>query len=347
MSVTLRWSWLWTPALVLMVSCVDGVVVEPPQQGGNRTNPLPCILGQQSASNPWNTAGIVGNRTNPENCPFIVFSPRTFVTLATELRIPKQTSPSSGFADFWGVWSMHDGFRVAGSQGSYYEDHPTLTDFRRAQFSISYIAGYIGQNLEFAPWSHDSGYVTALTNHGQGRAYIQLSGGAHTQGARLLVAPGEGLQVSLRAKTDADTNSYNYSWLIDGQPVATNNAVVSHPFTSPGTYSVTAYAAYWDGVDTISTSVRIYDASISGPTNVRPFAICSWSAYTNGGLSPYSYAWSGPGATSGTGEWFDYQNGVPSGGSFTLSLNVTDAGGLTIPLNKTITVSSSAPPCAY
>jgi len=294
MSMTTRLS-LFLASTTLLVACVDGTVVEPGRRGGNRTDSIPCYLGQSDANNPWNRAGVMGVRTQPVKCPFMVTQAITYVTLASEIRVPKQTSSSQGYATFWGIWSMFDGYRLASSQGRYYQDHPTLSDFRRAEFSGTYLAGYLGSMQQWGPWSHDSGYVTAETDYGEGRANMVLSGGVQSLGAYVLTNLGAGLQATVRAVTDADTNRYSYSWAIDGQPVGFDNAVIDAYFPSSGIHTVTAYAAYLNGVDTISATLNVYDASIDGPSTVKPFATCSWSASMSGGTSPFSYSWTVPG----------------------------------------------------
>lgn len=86
--------------------------------------------------------------------------------------------------------------------------------------------------------------------------------------------------------------------------------------------------------------------AIEGPTTVQPFATCSWSGSASGTVEPYTYTWFAPG-TNGSGEYFDYQNGVYSGGSFTLQLQVQDASGGVTSVSRTVSVSSSAPVCAF
>jgi hypothetical protein len=86
--------------------------------------------------------------------------------------------------------------------------------------------------------------------------------------------------------------------------------------------------------------------TISGPTQVRPFATCSWSASAAGGVQPYTYSWSAVGAT-GSGQYFDYQNSAADGSSFTLQLEVTDFAGATSWTNATVQVRSTAPACQF
>jgi hypothetical protein len=84
--------------------------------------------------------------------------------------------------------------------------------------------------------------------------------------------------------------------------------------------------------------------TILGPGTVQPFATCSWTASGSGGNGPYSYAWTA-GGSSGTGQYIDYTNSAINGSSFGLVLTVTDATGSSVDVSRTISVSSSAPPC--
>jgi hypothetical protein len=100
------------------------------------------------------------------------------------------------------------------------------------------------------------------------------------------------------------------------------------------------------GIVNAAAAVSTLSASISGPSSVRPFATCEWTANASGGSSPYTFSWYAV-STSGSGPYFDYTNGVADGGSFTVQLTLTDAVGTTRYVNKNVNVSSSAPTCIF
>lgn len=82
---------------------------------------------------------------------------------------------------------------------------------------------------------------------------------------------------------------------------------------------------------------------ISGPTSVKPRALCEWTAIVSAGVSPYTYLWKLNGNQVSTDDWFQFSN--LGSGSFILSLTVTDAIGTVKTVSKTVTVSSSAAVC--
>jgi len=66
--------------------------------------------------------------------------------------------------------------------------------------------------------------------------------------------------------------------------------------------------------------------TISGPSPVPAYASCPYIGGASGGADPYSYSWSVDGAPAGDGSNLIYYSN--SGTSFTVTLTVTDANGL-------------------
>ena len=88
--------------------------------------------------------------------------------------------------------------------------------------------------------------------------------------------------------------------------------------------------------------------SISGPTLIRPGATCLWQASVADGTPPYSYQWTIDGADGGTGASASgHKDPGNFNSSFTVSVAVTDAGGLHGTRDITVTESSSAPICPF
>jgi hypothetical protein len=82
---------------------------------------------------------------------------------------------------------------------------------------------------------------------------------------------------------------------------------------------VNAWNALWDGPP------PSYTATISGASEIQPYATCSWSVTTNLPSPPYVYAWWVDGVPQADEDWwFTYTAG---GSPFQLMARVTDADG--------------------
>jgi len=88
---------------------------------------------------------------------------------------------------------------------------------------------------------------------------------------------------------------------------------------------------------------RSLNASIIGPSMVKPNVTCLYQADVTGGTPPYEYTWSAPGGGSSSST-FDYSN-VGSGASYNITLFVTDAADVQASDQLHVTTSSSAPVC--
>jgi hypothetical protein len=155
-----------------------------------------------------------------------------------------------------------------------------------------------------------------------------------------------------------------YGWDSNGQFTNSNTSSWSSANTSKITVSssgvITGVAttngvnvsAVVDGI-TGSKSVKVQpDIFFDAPVNnsVRPGAICSWFAGVNSGTAPYTYSWS---SSSNWAHNTGYTDGEPnawtghstSGTSFTISVTVTDANGVSASISKSVPISSTAPFC--
>lgn len=112
------------------------------------------------------------------------------------------------------------------------------------------------------------------------------------------------------------------------------------------TASAAGDPAYFGSGIVNANAALTLQAAISGPSRVRPFATCQWSATGSGGNPPYSFSWTAPGA-SGTGEFFDYTNSSANGGGFSIHLKVTDVTGSSSNVSEDVSVSSTAPSCIF
>jgi hypothetical protein len=312
----------------LLCACVGDSVVQPPKGGGVRNQPGSCATGALNSA--WTNARLSGNRTLPVKCPYQVSYVNQGITLGAELFGPKETTSLNGSATLGPVRSTLDNWTVAASQSQYWGDDPNNSSGRRLVFNVNYQGGHIPAGGP-GPWSHDSGTVIVDgTVYGQAHAYLTLSGSALTAPGYLVV-PGQvvaGIPSQLRAVTDVDTNSYTFSWNVDGTGVAYNDARLTTTFATPGTHQVTAYATNAaGGVQTISSTVSVaLNVSFGGSSSAKPGASVTYSAIIgSGGTAPFSYQWLLNGGQVGTGSTYRYTFGAHC--TATLQLNVTDAAG--------------------
>jgi len=84
--------------------------------------------------------------------------------------------------------------------------------------------------------------------------------------------------------------------------------------------------------------------SISGPSRVRSGATCQYSADVSLGTPPYTYTWFVGAMPAGNSQLMTYHNGSSS---FTITLTVRDAASLSGNASRTITISPTAPICAF
>ena len=83
--------------------------------------------------------------------------------------------------------------------------------------------------------------------------------------------------------------------------------------------------------------------TISGPSPVPAYASCPYIGGASGGADPYSYSWSVDGAPAGDGSNLIYYSN--SGTSFTVTLTVTDANGLSGSTAMSVSVDPNLTSC--
>jgi hypothetical protein len=86
-----------------------------------------------------------------------------------------------------------------------------------------------------------------------------------------------------------------------------------------------------------------FSVTMSGPSRVKPNQQCGWFANTTGGVPPYSYTWIPSGHQDGN----EVMESFSGSGQVTLTVWAYDARGWQATTSRTITVTSSAPTCAY
>jgi hypothetical protein len=333
-------SWcLFAIAAFGLVGCVGDNAVSPGKGGGVKNNPGSCVIGP--ADNVWGPVHLSGDRTQPSKCPYKVDYQNQRIEFVANLYGPSDLVYRDGSATLGPIKSTQDGFTVLPSQPQYWSDDPAVYGGLTLQFTGGYIAAhYVG----VGPWATDSGPVVVdRTNRGPATAFLTLTGTSYTSNPYVATNGGIYVQAptTLRAVTSVDTNSYHFSWRVDGQDVPGNDdALLGYTFGLPGNHDVTAFASYQTGVETIHASV--YSAMvvrINGPQSMDPDAGAGhWDAYIPGGYPPYTYQWYVDGSPGSTASYLERFFDPTT--SHDISVTVRDSHGFTA--TDVITVITTA-----
>jgi hypothetical protein len=271
---------------------------------------------------------------------------------------------TAGFMGTGKLWTINGGTSVQYvNQNFYFSDHApyfythndTTEQPLRGQMQLftwyaHAVSGQRERDSLNVSYGTEKSYNNSWPDPNTAAAYAAVPVRRQVGSANILGPSGSlpGGSVSFRAKTMWDTSGYNFQWYVNGSGTASDTfATLARTFASIGTYTIRNDQILPDGTTLTSTKTfKVYNASISGPSNVKPFATCEWTASASGASSPYAYSWQAV-STTGTGQYFDFTNGVASGGSFTVQLAVTDASGAQVFVNKNVNVNSTAPNCVF
>jgi hypothetical protein len=131
--------------------------------------------------------------------------------------------------------------------------------------------------------------------------------------------------------TAVDTGHFVYAWEVDGASVAgVSGARLTRTFSNPGAHTVVSRARYADNTEVVSSTVVNAQliVGIDGPLSLSTGSTGSWAvAGDPGGTGPYTYEWRVNGSVEGMDSHFQWA--APSPGYHTISLQVTDASGVT------------------
>jgi subtilisin family serine protease len=97
-----------------------------------------------------------------------------------------------------------------------------------------------------------------------------------------------------------------------------------------------------DAMNAVYVPPAMYSASISGPSEVRPYAVCSWNANTDSPDGPFTYSWTVDGAPAGNGPVLYHGAGSTP---FSIDLVIVDGMGRNLFAMKQVDVGWSAPEC--
>jgi hypothetical protein len=347
--ITLRSNLLAFVALTMLTAlaalgCQPGDFISSPGAGfGIDSNPYGCNIGP--LNQPWISARLLGNRTQPLKCPFKFIGAGT-IAIAADLTGPKSTIDPNGYATLGPVNSVCDGLQVMAYQDRVWMQDPNVSNGWIAQFNQAYVPGYF--NAGHGPWSHDSGTVTVIqTNYGQAKAFFTLSSGNQSFTGDL-VLPTQvlaGAAATVRFRTAVDTNSYSFAWTVDGSPISGNDdADLTRTWSSPGTHTISSTATFQNGTETASATITVkLNISITGPSSVKQGCPAQWDAGVIGATAPNTYYWRLNGTHVGSNS-SSYNATVNWTGSKSLSVDVTDNAGFNN--SKSITVvGTSAGSC--
>lgn len=345
-------------AVAGLTAC-PGVDVTDPGKMGQDTDPRRCVTGWTSR---WADNGLQIEVSKPP-CPFAI-ADRNGAGSSSIDYVALVISPSGNILfDSYGrpesyvnaqVLNWYDASQIAlAAFVSFQQDPNDQGRFRAEPRStgnpgIFRVPGSPSQMLDSL---HVDAEFMRLGGFSQGWKILP---GDISSSAPILLGPGyviTGSTGKWRNEPHWDTTAYNYGWLLNNQEI-TNAVGDQYQATfGAGTYSLGTVAILADGSrDTVTRTVTVgprLSVSISGPTQIRPGATCTWYAVVNG-HAPYSYQWTIDGASGGSGS---SATGSKDPGnwnsSFTVSVSVTDAVGA--PGNGQITVyeDPSAGLCAY
>ncbi len=154
--------------------------------------------------------------------------------------------------------------------------------------------------------------------------------------------PVVGETVSFSAAASGGTPPYTYAWTF-GDGGTASGIGVNHAYASTGPFTITltVHDAASHSV-TLSKSITVtppltanFDSTPAQPASGD---VITFSATASGGTLPYTYAWAFGDGGTGTGPSVNHTFG--SGGLYSVTLTVSDSAGHSIPVTKSISVTS-------
>ena len=139
------------------------------------------------------------------------------------------------------------------------------------------------------------------------------------------------------------TTPYTYAWYIDGTLQSNVTSSFDYKFTTAGTYTIESIVTDANGTKTYDNYTETVNADptvtvVPSYTDIDPNYTDSFTASVSGGTAPYTYAWFVNGnQETGSSSAFSYD--FTTSGTYTVSVQVTDALGNTARTSITITVS--------
>src|SRR5947209_268450 len=152
-----------------------------------------------------------------------------------------------------------------------------------------------------------------------------------------------GQTVSFTGSASGGTAPYNYAWNF-GDSSTGSGSSASHIYQTAGVYTVVltvtdAAGHVANASSTVTVTLPLSASFTYSPSNPAPLTNIQFTATATGGTAPYSYSWDFGDATTGTGATATHSYLLP--GTYTVTLTVVDANGLTTTAATTLTVAIS------
>lgn len=342
------WRVLAIGAVAVVAACPGSDSEYASQGPGVNHEPRACIFADVFGFNASGAAAIVV----PTNCPVVYHDTNVTVhySVVTELPYGAQENPYTPSDEFIVNDTYTGQHFIAESNLQFMTYDSTYNAWTDILTATGQPAKY--RNPSNAVQLRDSITLafgsTRFGSDGTVEAYALVPGDT-TSVQQILSGPNgaiAGVPTTWYAVSDWDSSAYNFEWSADGGGFVAGDYATA-TFGSAGTHTLVSIARRMDGTaDTVTKSLEVFDAAISGPNSVQPSATCEWTVAVSGGTAPYTYSWSAPGAT-GSDAFFDYSNTASDGGAFTLSVSVTDAVGAGGTISKQVSVASGARTCSF
>src|SRR6267378_4569955 len=152
-----------------------------------------------------------------------------------------------------------------------------------------------------------------------------------------------GQTVSFTGSASGGTSPYSYAWDFADSATGSGSSA-SHVYQAAGTYTVVLTVTDVKGLFATANSTVTVTSPLSAsftysPSNPAALSNVQFTASATGGTSPYSYTWDFGDGTTNSGASVGHSYLLP--GTYTVTLTVVDANGLTTTASTTITVAIS------
>ena len=228
----------------------------------------------------------------------------------------------------------------------------------------SAVATWTSVNTSIATVASTGNLSATATGVGGGQVAITATVGSASRGATLTVLAPATLSVSPSSATTCPGRSRTLTATVTDQngnvwtggtvgwssantsiatATSTGSRTANGTGVADGQVAITATLDGATGQSTITVG-SCPSVTVSGPASVKPGATCSWFADASGGTPPYNYAWNPVGNNASE---LTYTNHEPNGGSFNVTVTVSDANGLLASDTQVVSVSSTARDCLF
>jgi len=160
-------------------------------------------------------------------------------------------------------------------------------------------------------------------------------------------SPTAAQQITFTASASGGTSPYSFSWSFGDSSTGTGSLVL-HMYQAAGSYIVGLTITDANGQTASATQTITVASPPPPPPLTTSFTFSpstpdagqsvSFTGSASGGTQPYKYSWDF--GDSGSGSGTSVTHAFQTGGSYTVTLTVTDVGGLVAKASQTITVNA-------